>query len=146
MTLEESIKLTAPEISGTSPIKGTQMRDLYQEVKAMSDYELQIKVAELLKWTHLVRRSDKINLKGLPDKYTGRKTLQKVPDYPTDLNACHEMEKTLMEGQCSVYEDKLHYIWKKGDISCHADGMRCHTTARQRCEAFVVVMSTKNKD
>lgn len=53
-----------------------------------------------------------------------------VPDYPTDLNACHEMEKVLTESQCFDYRDRLQVMVLKPvarsshDFVFHADAPR----------------------
>lgn len=56
-----------------------------------------------------------------------------IPNYISDLNACHEFEKTLEPMQHIAYDRHLHRLvdetvtWK------------WHATARQRCEAFLRV-------
>jgi hypothetical protein len=63
----------------------------------------------------------------------------KVPDYFRDLNACHEMEKTLTEKQSIDYEDRLrHAVINKGEPhnADPWDFQVCHATAAQRAEAF----------
>jgi hypothetical protein len=121
----------------------------------MTDNELRIKVAELLGWRKTTYRAlgysrgyidaevwiapDGSQHDLYEDDSTGDP--YPFPDYPNDLNACHEIERTLTYNQCSRYEDVLLLIWKRGTMYCHADAMRCHITARQRCEAFVETMS-----
>lgn len=65
----------------------------------------------------------------------------KCPNYPSDLNACHEMEKVLDNEQQAIY---YHQLCKLTD----ALGPAGHTfhwypavaTAPQRCEAFLRTM------
>lgn len=69
-----------------------------------------------------------------------------VPDFPRDLNACAEFEKTLTREQGVRYRLKLAF---------NSDGPRksfltveaalCHATAEQRCRAFVAIMKGKAK-
>ena len=66
-----------------------------------------------------------------------------VPEYLYDLNACHEMEKTLDDGHRQFYASLL------GDITMNDNGRGwqplsnddcfpiAHATAPQRCEAFL---------
>lgn len=55
-----------------------------------------------------------------------------LPDYLTDLNACHEMEQTLYgKPQWRSYVQTLYGIVNNG-----GDGM-IHATTAQRCEAFL---------
>jgi len=49
-----------------------------------------------------------------------------TPNWPEDLNACHEMEKSLNVNQRDFYVDLLC----ETDYSCFADSM-------QRCEMFL---------
>ena len=56
-----------------------------------------------------------------------------VPNYPQDLNACHEMEK-VFGCELGVYEHNLKQVCGYGYM-CGA-----MATARQRCEAFIITM------
>lgn len=63
-----------------------------------------------------------------------------LPNYPYDLDACHDMEKVLTEEQRATYASKLA-LWFK-DKSPHGnyfftDFDLMHSTAAQRCEAFL---------
>ena len=58
-----------------------------------------------------------------------------IPDYLTDLNAMHEAEKTLTDGQWLIYEHALQSPSAlRGDYS-HRHII--HGTAAQRAEAFL---------
>jgi hypothetical protein len=115
----------------------------------MTDNDLRIKVAKLLGWTRIGPGYDCVNgrqvdvLVGYTPKDDPNDRVTVIPDYPNDLNACHEFEGTLTAKQCAVYESALIYIWKRGKMHCPADGMQFHATARQRCEAFVETMEAK---
>lgn len=73
-----------------------------------------------------------------------------LPDYPNDLNACHEMEKTLNPVQWNLYTSVLEHVTRKPESAIFKDGtwmdinpsrlidaLLVHATARQRCEAFL---------
>lgn len=85
------------------------------EIKAMTDEELRIKVAELL---------------GVMPPSVACYGMSEVPNYPADLNACHEMEKALLGDNWHDYAALLKSTAQ----------FRWHATARQRCEAFVATM------
>ncbi|TXH19509.1 MAG: hypothetical protein E6R03_00410 [Hyphomicrobiaceae bacterium] len=102
------------------------------EVQKLSDELLLLKVAWLLGWKSIDKRYALFAHRGL----SGRKPNDvdgiehPVPDYPHDLNACHEMEKTIIKkGLVQDYVD--HMFEENGEW---------HATARQRCEAFVLTM------
>lgn len=64
--------------------------------------------------------------------------LHDVPNYPLDLNACAEFEKTLTDEEWEAYAD--HLLWDEGETG-HSNYSACKTgciaTARQRCLAFL---------
>lgn len=63
-----------------------------------------------------------------------------IPDYPNDLNACHEMEKVLDRAKdlCPGMEVPLtQYDQYWGALTEVTKGDIIHATARQRCEAFL---------
>lgn len=69
-------------------------------------------------------------------------TISRAPytSYTTDLNACHEMEKTLHQyhGVLCAYQNELTRL----QPFCGHDSVGSflfHATARQRCEAFLKV-------
>ena len=60
------------------------------------------------------------------------------PDYPNDLNACVEFEKTLTnDEQPQYFRELCPDEWKW--IDHNALPLLCFATARQRCEAFLRV-------
>lgn len=65
------------------------------------------------------------------------------PNYPLDLNACHEMEKNLKQVQVVTYQDILVSITCKteklfpNDKAYPLDGFVIAATSQQRCEAFI---------
>lgn len=64
----------------------------------------------------------------------------RVPDYPNDLNACHEMEMTLSDEQQSDYAEQLaaNFSEEFCDLAGTAEHIfACaHLTSHQRAEAF----------
>lgn len=60
------------------------------------------------------------------------------PNYPSDLNACHEMEKVLTAEHIFPYEIHLcQIIHQDGPVAPGPLGFEWHASARQRCLAFV---------
>ncbi len=68
-----------------------------------------------------------------------------LPDYLTDLNACHEMEKVLTLRHCLEYTHHLGRM-EQQDISSPqmAPRFSWHATAAQRAEAFLRCLSLWN--
>jgi len=73
---------------------------------------------------------------------------QTIPHYPSDLNACHEMEKVLDEGQKERFGfwinhlhpfADIHYSEKKKDIQREVFSL-VHATAAQRAKAFLLTL------
>jgi len=61
------------------------------------------------------------------------------PDYPNDLNACHEMEAGLTGFDWHRFGMRLEDIMWDGRGSDRMAYPVWHSTARQRCEAFLRV-------
>lgn len=98
-----------------------------QEVQALTDDELRVKVAVLC------------GREQRPDGYwypeNSRVGMQGIYDYPNDLNACHEMEKLLLH--------RNDWSWCNYDqkLSKMTSSWKWNATARQRCEAFVLTLT-----
>lgn len=63
-----------------------------------------------------------------------------IPNYPTNLNACAEMEKMLDREQSQIYSNHLGEILLRDFINKEQGGKlqhKWHATALQRCEAFL---------
>lgn len=107
--------------------------------------ELRVKVAKLLGWT----KGDHYE-----EGFGGSNTLtrlvtgwhnakgtfyRKLPDFPSDLNACREFEEALTDNQ--RYDYVAYVIGKAwGDVWTSDDAFAlCHATAEQRCRAFVAL-------
>ena len=110
-----------------------------EQIKQLSDEEIRIKVAELLRWKNIRVDWDYFDYQddtGLVATNEIGYTLP-LPDYPRDLNACFEMEETLDDSQKDSFEYVLGIV-----IGPSRERWRwhlLHATARQRCEAFIAV-------
>jgi len=101
----------------------------------MNDKDQRIAISEYCGFKH--QEGEEIRFGGGPQKREGffdpnGKFLLEIPDYLNDLNACHEMEKTLTEANRHTYKFKLH-----GFKSIQVGLNSWHATAAQRCEAFL---------
>lgn len=118
----------------------------------MSDDEIRVAIAEKLNW---VRKESPRGVwywyeQGGKFFPAGAKPAYKLPDFPNDLNACHEFEKSLTAVQWNLYTHFIEVV-TRGDIvswlpgwmdinpSRLIDACLVHSTARQRCEAFLCV-------
>lgn len=86
-----------------------------------------------------------------PAGYFGRSpsgSIDRIPDFYHDLNACHDMEKVLNDSQYHGFTIRLSQIgWQlnpgatpdKSDDAAYKQRLRifCSATAPQRCEAFL---------
>lgn len=121
-------------------------------VREMSDDALRIRVAELRGWKKCrmgVYGNGAPERAPTPYGFPPRRTkLTSLPNYPADLNACHETWDSLTDEQQEIFCKKLH------DISCPEDcrgyvwqcAYTINATARQRAEAFYRTLSpTKEK-
>ena len=119
-----------------------------EQVKALSDDELRIRVAELVGWTNVQQSDDAVeDISNIGCGFVGtlpkcdecnKEFLFPVPDYPYDLNACHEMEEAIKGPDAAIYTSLLTI----DNPWMHIVGWNLlHATARQRCEAFVIAMS-----
>lgn len=101
------------------------------ELQAMSDEEMNAKIAELRGWKREIRRS----YRETPGWFhpNGVSLFDAPPRYTEDLNACAEFERGLADEERWSYLEKLgtgpsqFFTW-----NC------CHATARHRCEAFLM--------
>ena len=113
----------------------------------MSPESQQIAIAEACGWTNVRETSfnllgchPKADLSALSDEYLCART---VPDYPADLNACHEFEGKLIAlgpPALDTYEIFLLAI-------CTRAGNRIfRATAPQRAEAFLKTIGKWTND
>ena len=88
----------------------------------MKPEQIRIKIAEACGWQYV---NFNYILQGV------WQNVGSFPDYLDDLNACHEMEKSLTPEQLAVYSS--HLCRKAGGWNERAT----NATATQRCEAFL---------
>lgn len=63
------------------------------------------------------------------------------PNYPSDLNAMHEAEKTLSEEEWIEYIENLKSILKAHANSYRSVKAKIHATAAQKAEAFLKALN-----
>jgi len=118
-----------------------------EQLKSMSNEEIRIKVAELLDWTECQPASVTLDEpRGYNPAYADRVNPWRtvIPNFPEDLNACHDIEDTLTDIQFCKYVQILcghtttgeRIQWTGPDA-----GRACRASARQRCDAFILTMT-----
>ena len=110
-----------------------------EQVKALSNNKLRIKVAKLLGIERVVQKDD-------PWWGFDGKRYFTIPDYPNDLNAMHEAEK-------SLGSKTIQYARTLSDLAAQTRLIKtdiydkywvAFSIARQRAEAFVLTMEKVN--
>lgn len=106
----------------------------------MTEIEQRTAVAVVCGWEDILMCRGK--LRGYPPKgtlLTSDDDAAFLPDYPNDLNAMHEAEKTLTSKACYIYELckvcgglRGTVIWNVMEVEPFV-----FATASQRCEAFL---------
>lgn len=105
-------------------------------ISSLSPEQIRVIIAEACGWTF------KYNIAGGMAVYTpegmlksrGGKHWVHLPNYPSDLNACAEMEKVLTEEQLDIYVRALVRLQKQG-------GLRVFMSSPlMRCRAFLVAL------
>lgn len=122
-------------------------------IKAMTPQQINQAIAEHLGWTdfYTANKAGKRNPHGqhlfghnpatCEDSTFGGKEFREVPNFYGDLNACHEMEKSLKD--TPVYNFWYGYFQHLSCVCGNSSNnnirlYRCITaTAPQRCEAFL---------
>lgn len=96
----------------------------------MTDQEIKKEIAEFLGFTdlHISPGSGQLYGREKPN-HRVRTTL---PNYPEDLNACHDFEKLILKNEPVMGRNTYGYVLK--DV---AGKHYYHATARQRCEALL---------
>lgn len=119
-----------------------------EELAALTPEQKRIRIAKACGWTGIFKK--------LLMGYCGdRKGMKELPDYLNDLNACHEMEKVLLEPARSkrgssnpsdhaqlLYDMKLMHAVAglKENYSPFDYFLRSTATAAQRCDAFLLTI------
>lgn len=98
----------------------------------MTDEQINQRIAEACGWTDIGECTCGFKLRGYPPEYSAHG--KHIPNYCNDLNAMHLTEKILSDAQWEDYIDYLANDWGR-----LPDPWRevCHSTARQRAEAFL---------
>lgn len=113
----------------------------------MTDDEKRIAIALHCGWKY--RCADKLDEalgRLYPDQMADPSSgeVEVIPDYPEDLNACHEMEKVLTVNQCFNYQTHLRVImldWLAlGEGKAACESFIWNATARQRTDAFLLAI------
>jgi hypothetical protein len=99
----------------------------------MNDSKMQIAIAEACGWKVHPKNDSIVIPPNSPNSVQPRHTL---PDYLNDLNAMHEAEKVLSNGEFEDYFDEL-----ENQVPFASPGTKrrhiCTATARQRAEALL---------
>lgn len=121
----------------------------------MKPEQQRITIAEACGW---VRREPFLNALGyetqewekksvVNEHYCSGHTLRELPDYPNDLNACHEFERWIRlkdRAMYWTYGKKLDGVVARYNDKDNKDQNDCigifEATAEQRCEAFLRVL------
>lgn len=109
-----------------------------EQIQALTDDEIRVRVAELCGW-----QWEKLWTGELHGKPIGEQgPFREVPNYPADLNACHEFEHGLSYDQASEYGQALLKIRaaERWDDRPPAGDHAFFHTPRARCEAFLATM------
>ncbi len=124
----------------------------------MTDNALKIAIAKALGWT-AHRNPEKTKCGAdipscealiwehdfVPPQFKGDRAYhRKLPEWPTDLNACHDMEAALGTSDMVAY---WHHLLDgnrlyQGSITAPSVIYMVRATARQRCEAFLRTKGT----
>lgn len=102
--------------------------------------ELRVRVAELRGWTEIATNGE--DWFGCDTEMNSRR----LPDYPSDLNACAEFEKGMTGDECERYNEALVEVtWPNAGkpVKCQAEHYPWFYTAEQRCRAFIATMEEK---
>ena len=105
-----------------------------EQIQSLTDEEIRVKIAELCGW----KRRAWQDRKGRPCKSwtspEGHDMAGMPPNYPADLDACAEFEKTHINATTeSLYRNFLV-------LQC-GEGRYHRSTARQRCNALLATMT-----
>lgn len=109
----------------------------------MTNQEIRIAIAESVGWKLIPAGRDTFNVPypQLANKEYVTISASKLPNYPEDLNAMHEVEKTLNRSQVVEYQDSLATFFTIQDFFSESkypiDGYIIHATALQRAEAYL---------
>ena len=117
------------------------------QVQKMTDEKIRLKMAELCGWTEICKDRIGTDDGGWEDlRWSGKKQKedlcwQPIPLYTSDLNDMHEAERGCLT-TVALQEEYVRILrdvsWEKPWVK--ADGWACFATAKQRAEAFLMLM------
>ena len=116
-----------------------------QQIQALTDDEIRVRVAELIGWTK--RREVEADYWVWDSPHGTLMGQSMLPNYPADLNACHEIAMSLDRDslQYSAYCSAVNQIIAITNSAKNARPIQAiDATARARCEAFLAVMQAGN--
>ena len=105
-----------------------------EQAQALTNDEIRVMIAALCDWTEISTRC----MWGLPpgaDDDGTEDCLKHFPNYPSDLNACADFERTLAYPKDGEYLNVMEAICRPARTF---PGM---ASARVRCEAYVLTMT-----
>lgn len=117
----------------------------------MTPERIRIKVAEAMGWTGPFVEREWLREYGPEGEDVWGKCVgtnpqwerDQVPNYPFDLNACAEFEKTLYPDRAEHYYNTLRAVITNNEYHGVMEGYNgwfmLHATALQRCEAYLRV-------
>ena len=113
----------------------------------MSPEKQRIAIATACGWTDIRRQNLYAGDRDLyGNKLIGaEKHRNRLPDYPSDLNACHEMEKVLTEKGVNAWWSYVAFINRHNPRPFGTE-TAVHATAPQRCEAFLRTLELWEKE
>ena len=123
-----------------------------EQIQALSDDEIRVRVAEVMGWTNIrpeivawKHRYEPTLIGDSPDNLVSPSLL---PNYPADLNACHELAMSLDRDslQYSAYCSAVNQIIAIANSAKNARPIQAiDAPARTRCEALLAVMGKEDK-
>jgi hypothetical protein len=104
----------------------------------MKPEAMRVAIAEACGWKHVTwNGGDSIPFGDNPNGNRSPRACDHLPDYLSDLNACHEMIGTLEADGKAKFVDELLAVATKHPMHCFSDFNALNATAPQRCEAFL---------
>jgi hypothetical protein len=98
----------------------------------MTQDQQRIAIAKACGWTEI----DELRANRSMGKPPGKISFEFLPNYPADLNACHEMEQVMTTNQFDKYCHHLDQIRGMRHCTYATAAERCKASAAERCEAF----------
>ena len=123
-----------------------------KDFSKLTDEELRVEVAKALGWTLKPCECEHPRCKREPrwhkpetlkDGTPFQAIFDELPDFPNDLDACHEFEKVLTDATFrGVYANRLFEIRSGRRIKTESLLWQvCNATARQRCCALLMTLN-----